>query len=251
MRSIMQSLRAKLREKPNANTDLRIEVGMNYGNPSIKNALEKLRSANIDKLIVLPLYPQYSNTTTASTLDRVYKALHEWPALPAITMFRDYATHPDYISALAQSAQDFWSKHGPAGHLLISFHGLPQRFADAGDPYPQQCEQTAKSLAQALNLSDHQWTLCYQSQFGYDKWLQPSTQALFTELPSKNVRNIDVICPGFSIDCLETLEEIAKRGEEDFVAAGGKALRLIPALNDSDAHVSLLNNLVQQESGPC
>ena len=251
MRTIMQKLTTKLEHKLNADINKNIEIGMNYGNPSIKDALEKLRSAHIDKLIVLPLYPQYSNTTTASTFDRVYTALHEWPALPAITMLRDYASHPEYISALAQSVQDFWREHGQTEHLLISFHGLPKRFAEAGDPYPQQCEQTAIKLAEALNLSDHQWTLCYQSQFGYDKWLQPSTQALLTELPLKNIRNIDVICPGFSIDCLETLDEIGKRGKKDFITAGGNSLRLIPALNDSDSHVSLLNNLIQQQCGPC
>lgn len=252
MRTIMQRLCNKLKNKINTNShSFQIAIGMNYGNPSIHDALEKLRAENINELIVLPLYPQYSNTTTASTFDRVYHALHEWPSLPAITMLRDYAAHPEYISALAHSVKEFWRVHGQAEHLLISFHGLPQRFADAGDPYPQRCEQTANMLAAALNLSSNQWTLCYQSQFGYDKWLQPSTQTLISELPSKNIKDIDVICPGFAIDCLETLEEIAERGKEDFIAAGGNDLRLIPALNDSDEQVCLLNNLVQQHDGTC
>lgn len=245
MRVIMKHLRKKLQKKFDAaHTPAIVEVGMNYGNPSIHDALENLRAHNIDELIILPLYPQYSNTTTASTFDRVCEELKKWPALPAIKFQRDYTNNPQYITALANSARAYWREHGQAPHLLISFHGLPKRFAEAGDPYPQHCEETARLLAEALNLSDNQWTLCYQSQFGYDKWLQPSTQVLIEELPKSGKTNIDVICPGFSIDCLETLEEIAKRGEEDFIAAGGKQLRMIPALNDSDDHVEMLSSII-------
>jgi ferrochelatase len=249
IRVIMQKLCDKLQNRFTADhASIYIAVGMNYGHPSINEALEKLRAQNIDKLIVLPLYPQYSNTTTASTFDRVCAALQDWPALPAIAQFRDYATNPDYIAALAQSAREFWQQHGAANHLLISFHGLPQRFATAGDPYPQQCEQTAALLAAALNLSNDQWTLCYQSQFGYDKWLKPSTQLLLEELPKHGTKHLDVICPGFSIDCLETLEEIAKRGKKDFIAAGGKDLRMIPALNDSDQQINLLTAMINRNA---
>lgn len=244
MRVIMQKLRGKLQKAVDADhTNIFIEIGMNYGNPSIHEGLEKLRAKNIDSLIVLPLYPQYSNTTTASTFDRICIALQKWPALPAIQILRNYSSQPEYISALAHSTREFWRQHGRQQHLLISFHGLPKRFADAGDPYPQQCEQTAKLLAAALNLPTDQWTLCYQSQFGYDKWLQPSTQELLVALPTRGIKQLDVICPGFSIDCLETLEEIAKRGKEDFIVAGGTELRMIPALNDSDEQVKLLKHI--------
>lgn len=248
MRVLMKHLRKKLQKKFDvAHMPAIVEIGMNYGNPSIHDALENLRAHNIDELIVLPLYPQYSNTTTASTFDRVCAELQTWPALPALKMYRDYANHPQYIATLAHSVREFWRENGTAPHLMISFHGLPKRFAEAGDPYPQQCEETARLLAEELELTDNQWTLCYQSQFGYDKWLQPSTQELLEDLPKSGKTSIDVICPGFSIDCLETLEEIAKRGQEDFLAAGGKQLRMIPALNDSDEHVEMLAGIVRGE----
>jgi len=247
MRLLMRELASKTQTAlQQSGYAIAIEVGMNYGNPSITSALEKLREQQIDELIVLPLYPQYSNTTTASSFDHVVDALQSWPALPGIKMIRDYASHPDYIAALAASARAFWEAQGDRHHLLISFHGLPKRFAEAGDPYPQQCEQTAQLLAAALNLKADQWTLCYQSQFGYDKWLQPSTQTLINTLPQQGTKAVDVICPGFSVDCLETLEEVAKRGKEDFLTAGGTQLRMIPALNDGALHIDLLKEIILQ-----
>lgn len=242
MRYLMQRLADKLQQT----TKLSTKVGMNYGNPSINQALQEFAAENIDELIVLPLYPQYSNTTTASSFDRITQALKNWKALPTVRFIRDYATHPAYIKALAESVRTFWQTHQPGQHLLISFHGLPKRFTDAGDPYAIQCEQTATLLAAELDLPQDRWTLCYQSQFGYDKWLQPSTQALLPVLPERGIRQLDVICPGFSIDCLETLEEIAKRGEEDFIAAGGEKLHLIPALNDSDLHTQVLAKIIAE-----
>lgn len=248
IRVLMQSLRTRLQEKYDLTApNIFIEVGMNYGNPSIHDALNQLREKGIDQLIVLPLYPQYSNSTTASTFDRVTASLQTWPALPAVTFYRDYATHPDYIAALANSVKTFWEKENEAPHLLISFHGLPKRFVEQGDPYADHCEKTARLLAEALQLTPDKWTLCYQSQFGYDKWLQPSTQQLLEALPKQGIRNLDVICPGFSIDCLETLEEIAKRGKEDFLKAGGQSLRMIPALNDSSDHIKLIQTLIEKK----
>lgn len=245
MRYLKQLLSQKLHTHLSAqNPDVYVEVGMNYSTPSIHDALEKLKKHGIDELIVLPLYPQYSNTTTAASLDQVNAELAAWPALPAIKFIRDYATAPAYIEALAASVNTYWKQHGRHEHLLISFHGLPKRFADAGDPYPTRCEQTANLLAEALQLKKDEWTLCYQSQFGYDKWLTPSTQQLIKTLPTQGIKQIDVICPGFSIDCLETLEEIAKRGKQDFLAAGGTSLRMIPALNDSREHVVMLSEII-------
>lgn len=244
MRNSMHKLRDLLQEQ--LQTDFCIEVGMNYGNPSMQTALEKLRAHNIDQLIVLPLFPQYSNSTTASSFDRVTQQIKQWPALPPFNFIHNYADNPQYIKTLAQSAIQFWNLHHKPEHLLISFHGLPKRFVDAGDPYAQQCDTTARLLAESLDLNPEQWTLSYQSQFGYDKWLQPSTQQLLTALPNRGIQHLDVICPGFSMDCLETLEEIAMRGEEAFLEAGGKRLRLIPALNESSGHMELLKNIILQ-----
>lgn len=249
MRTFMQSLTNHLREKiqPQSGSAIEIEYGMNYGHPSIPSALEKLRKKNIEQLIVLPLFPQYSNTTTASTFDKVASELQKWPALPAFKLIRDYATQQEYLDALAESVRSHWNPSGKADHLLISFHGIPERFANAGDPYPQQCQQTAERLAQALNLRKEEWSLCYQSRFGYDKWLKPYTQELLQTLPRQGVRRLDVICPGFSVDCLETLEEIVIRGTQFFRQAGGETLRYIPAQNDSHAHVKTLAALFMHQ----
>lgn len=240
MRVYMQELAQLLEKKLN----VPVEIGMNYGSPSIAHALDNLQKKNIDELIVVPLYPQYSNTTTASTFDHLVDALKKTKTLPNLTFIRDYANHPTYIQALAKSVQDAWQQQGKSEHLLISFHGIPERFIADGDPYQQHCEQTAHLLAQALDLPPEKWTLCYQSQFGYDKWLKPSTQALFIELPKRNIRHIDVVCPGFAVDCLETLEEIAIRGKETFIEHGGQTLRYIPALNASDEHVQVLTEVI-------
>lgn len=248
MRVTINQLKMKLQQKFDAtNSNVHIEIGMNYGTPSIKDAMQKLHSQKIDKLIVLPLFPQYSNSTTASTFDHVIAALQDLPALPALTLHRDFATHPDYIAALANSVRTAWKERGEPEHLLISFHGLPKRFVKAGDPYPRQCEQTARLLAESLRFTQDKWTLCYQSQFGYDKWLQPSTQTLFRTLPKQGIYHLDVICPGFSIDCLETLEEIMIRGKEIFLYSGGKQFHVIPSLNDSAQHIDLLNSLIMNK----
>jgi ferrochelatase len=205
--------------------------------------MQKLRNAEVDKLIILPLYPQYSDTTTASSFDRVNNALTDWLTKPEVTYLQEYSSEPYYIDALKASILTAWEK-APAKHLLISFHGIPERYVRDGDPYQQHCEQTANLLAESLGLTQDQWTLCYQSQFGYDKWLKPSTQTLFTELPKKGIKEVDIICPGFALDCLETLEEIALQGQKIFYLAGGQSLRYIPALNDSKDHVQLLSQLV-------
>lgn len=241
MRVIMEAIVEKLREK----THYAVEIGMNYGNPSIPSALEKLHHKNIHHLIVLPLYPQYSNTTTASSYDRISSALKHWKKLPAISFINQYADHQAYIQTLSAKITNWWKEQGRSAHLLISFHGIPKRYGEAGDPYESQCQLTATLLAKELNLKSDQWTLCYQSKFGYDHWLTPSTQSLLTSLPQKNVKQIDVVCPGFAVDCLETLEEIAITGCELFKKAGGKVLRYIPALNDQDEHINLLMEMLQ------
>ncbi len=231
-----------------------VAVGMNYGNPSIAAGLDKLRNSNVEKIIALPLFPQYSDTSTASTFDRVDKCVPAFAGMTGtaeITGFggttakiRDYHDHPAYINALAESVRREWQKRDRAEHLLISFHGIPERFATEGDPYPTQCARTAQLLADALQLGDDKWTLCYQSQFGYDKWLKPSTQTLFTELPQRGVKSLDIICPGFSVDCLETLEEIAMSGKKTFLEAGGERFHYINALN-VEGNIAALTSLLQ------
>lgn len=250
LRFYMQQLPALLQEalaKKNA-TQFEVEIGMNYGNPNIQQALANLRDKNIDEFLVFPLYPQYSDVTTASSIDRAKKYLHQWQTPPTLKTIKDYAEHPDYIRAVVASIQNKWLNDGEPEHLLISFHGIPERFIENGDPYYTRCVRSAELIANALKLTASQWTLCFQSRFGYSKWLNPSTQTLFTELPQQGIKKIDVVCPGFSVDCLETLEEIAIRGEETFFAAGGEVLRYIPGLNANDAHIELLSNLIIQHT---
>lgn len=237
MRTYMNNISDKLQRRLGDN--MPVAVGMNYGNPSIAKALAYLHSQQADNIIVIPLFPQYSHTSTASSFDRVNDA----------NTYKNisYADNPDYINALAQSVKQAWQVQGQQEHLLISFHGIPERFVVAGDPYETQCQLTANLLAATLKLNPDQWTLCYQSQFGYDKWLKPSTQNLFLELPQRGIKRINVICPGFSVDCLETLEEIAIRGQESFHAAGGEYLGYIPALNDGDGQVEMLANIALQQ----
>lgn len=242
LRVIMHNLAKSLEKKDKS---IQVEVGMNYGNPSIPAALKKFCTQQIDSLIVLPLFPQYSHTSTASSFDRVKAALAKCPGNINIRYINNYHDHPAYIQALADSVKQTWQQSGITNHLLISFHGIPERFVEQGDPYATQCKRTAQLLAEALQLKPDQWTLCYQSQFGYDKWLKPSTQALLSELPAKGIKDIDIICPGFAVDCLETLEEISVTGKELFTQAGGDSLRYINALNDSDKQLELLAELVR------
>jgi len=241
MRSAMQNIGAMLQNQ----TSLAVELGMNYGHPSIPQGLSKLIESGAEHIIVLPLFPQFSNSTTASTIDRVNTAIQNQSKSLPVSFIKHYYNDAGYIDALAASIQDFWTQKGKGEHLLISFHGIPKRFANADDPYAGQCEETARLLAETLNLSKEEWTLCYQSKFGYDKWLEPSTQALLTSLPQKGTKSIDIICPGFPVDCLETLEEIAITSKEAFLNAGGQSLRYIPALNDSEVQVKMLAHLVE------
>lgn len=247
MRKTMQNLRELLQNILNKNADtpiFEVEIGMNYGEPSIYSGLESLRHKKVEKIILLPLFPQYSNTTTASSFDRITQVLKKWSRLPALTLINNYRIHECYIEALAKSVQNAWENQGQ-NHLVISFHGVPQRYIHAGDPYQLHCEQTTQLLIQKLNLLPDQWTLCYQSQFGYAKWLQPSTQYLLSNFPTRGIKNVDVICPGFAIDCLETLEEILIRGKEIFLSSGGKSFRYISALNDSIDQIELFSQLIQ------
>lgn len=225
-----------------------VALGMNYGNPSIADGMKTLKMNGAERFLILPLFPQYSTTSTGSSFDRVIETIKafDFDHTP-LKAIRSYASNDHYIKALRDTVEAHWKEHGRGNKLLISFHGIPERLVRQGDPYQHECEMTAHTLADTLMLNNDEWILCYQSQFGYDKWLKPSTQVLLEELPSKGFKKLDIICPGFALDCLETLEEIAETGKKSFIAAGGESLNYIPALNDSKEHISALAELVREQ----
>ena len=222
----------------------RVELAMRYGNPSIADGLERLRQANARRITVLPLYPQYSATTTGSTFDAVTATLRQWRWLPELHFNDHYHTNSDYIEALATSVRSYWQQHGEPEKLLLSFHGIPQEYADAGDPYQEECHATAKLLTAELGINPDRWQLSFQSRLGRQQWLQPYTSQTLQQWGRDGVKSLHVICPGFASDCLETLEEIAMENRAVFQQAGGGDYHYIPALNDDVAHIKLLANLV-------
>lgn len=223
----------------------RVETGMRYGEPSIRTALEKLRAAGVEEVVILPMYPQFSGTTTASIYDAVDGALESLDWYPRRHPIDKYHEHPAWIEAIAASIRAYRAEHGAAEKLIFSLHGIPQRYVRQGDPYQQQCELSVSAVAQTLGLRADQWLLTYQSRVGREPWLQPYTDLTLEELARSGVRHVQVLCPGFAVDCLETLEEIAEQNRERFVHAGGEKLEYIPALNDSDAHLRLYRQLVE------
>jgi protoporphyrin/coproporphyrin ferrochelatase len=222
-----------------------VVAAMRYGRPAVAAGLAELRQAGATRVIVLPLYPQYSATTTASAFDALEAALATPGWQPRVERIDDYHADAGYLDALAASVREHWAAHGRGDCLLMSFHGIPQRYVERGDPYGRQCAETARRLAGALQLRDDQWQIAYQSRVGKAAWLQPYTEAALPDLARRGARTLDVICPGFAADCLETLDEIAIRGRDAFVAAGGEALRYVPALNARPAHVAALARLVR------
>jgi len=219
-----------------------VATGMTYGKPSIATALRQLQDAGVERVIVLPLYPQYSATTTASVYDRIEAALVGADWQPELRKIDDYHDDPRYIAAVAGSLAQ--AMRDERAHLLFSFHGLPQRYVDAGDPYEQQCRTSAERVVRELGLPAARWSLSFQSRVGRARWLQPYTEERLAELAAQGVRHLVVACPGFSVDCLETLEEIAMRGRDTFLAAGGERFEYVPALNDRAAHADCLASLV-------
>jgi ferrochelatase len=217
---------------------------MRYGAPSVGTVLDELQQAGVNRVIVLPLYPQFSNSTTASSLDAVQAWQARNPDGPRIESISGYHDHPAYIEALAASIEGHWQRNGRADRLLMSFHGIPQRAADKGDPYPEQCRETAALLAARLQLTADSWLLTFQSRFGPAQWLQPYTQATLEQLASEGLKSVDVVCPGFSADCLETLEEISLECRTAFLGAGGGDFRYIPCLNEDDAWIAALTDIV-------
>lgn len=222
-----------------------VELGMRYGKPSVSDALRRLGEAGVRRLLVLPLYPQYSATTTASTFDAVAAELTTWRWIPELRFVTQYHDNSGYIAAIAASLREAWSNQPRAERLLFSFHGLPKRYLLAGDPYHCACHKTARLVAEQLGLESGSWSLAFQSRVGREEWLRPYTDEQLLEWGKAGVRSVDVICPGFSADCLETLEEIAIQNRELFQEAGGGDYRYIAALNDRPDHIGTLADIVK------
>ncbi|MES2720782.1 MAG: ferrochelatase [Pseudomonadota bacterium] len=225
--------------------DITVLPGMSYGNPGFRHALDTLRAAQVEQVIVLPLFPQFSATSTGPLYDQLGDWVKQQRNLPGLHVVRDYHVHPAYVSALAESIRQHWAVHGRAEKLLFSFHGIPQPYADKGDPYPVQCRATARAVVAELGLADGEWEQSFQSRFGLQEWVKPYTDKLLETWGHEGVASVQVLCPAFSADCLETLEEIAVENHDEFIKAGGKRYEYIPALNVTPAHVELFVSLLQ------
>jgi protoporphyrin/coproporphyrin ferrochelatase len=248
------SLAAKLQDRVNSGSldsglsydksRVIVSWAMTYGDPSLITRVAALIDEGTDNILVIPLYPQYSSTTTGSVYDRIHLAMKCRRNIPDIRCIHDYHANPDYISALAHSVQEYWSERGRGEKLLISFHGLPERYTAGGDQYMEQCQRTAALLAGNLALAENEWSYGFQSRFGYDEWIKPYSDKIITDWAGQGVKKVDVICPGFATDCLETLEEIEITGASVFEKYGGERLSYIPCLNDNPAHIDMLVNLI-------
>ncbi|HUG71916.1 MAG TPA: ferrochelatase [Steroidobacteraceae bacterium] len=241
--ALRDALRAVLKDR--VGEPVAVELGMLYSTPDVAQGLAALRAAGTQRILVLPLFPQYSGSTNAAASDQVGKALRDWRYVPELHLLSDYATEPAYITALADTVRAHRARHGAGDHLLITFHGIPEKYCELGDPYQRKCELTAQALAAALDLRAGDWTLSFQSRVGAAEWLKPYTDAVLAQLATSGVRRLDAICPGFAVDCLETIDEIGHEGDAEFRAAGGESLRYIPALNAEAAQVGLIAKLLQ------
>ena len=245
--NIAEAVREKLTARLSGSVN--VELGMTYGKPSIGSALTRLYQQYVRRLIVLPLYPQYSGTTTASVFDAVTRNLAQRRWIPDFRFVSHYHDAAGYVAALAASVRDFWDIEGRGERLLFSFHGLPRRCLDNGDPYHCQCQKTARLVAESLELDESQWAVAFQSRVGREEWLRPYTDETLREWGGEKLGDIDVICPGFAADCLETLEEIAIQNAELYKASGGGQLRYIPALNARDDHTAFLSRTIEKSVG--
>ena len=225
--------------------ELNIVPAMTYGNPGIQSLLTELSQNPQDHIVLFPLFPQYSATSSAPLYDAFAKWIPKQRNLPGLSIIRDYYQHPLYIQALAQSVRDFRAEHGGTEKLLMSFHGIPQPYADKGDPYADRCRITGQLVATELGLVEDEWAISFQSRFGKQEWVKPYTDALLTEWAAQGVKSVQIMSPAFSADCLETLEELAIQNAELFLSQGGERYQYIPALNSRGDHLQLLNTLVQ------
>ncbi len=221
-----------------------VEYAMRYGTPSIPEVLGKLKEQNCQRILIVPLYPQYAASTTATANDVVFSTLQQMRNTPALRTIRNFHDHPGYIKALASNINAYWMKNGRPEKLLMSFHGLPRYTLERGDPYHCECQKTGRLLARELGLQPAQYAISFQSRFGKAKWLQPYTTATLKEWGRQGLKRVDVVCPGFVTDCLETLEEIAQEGKEDFLQAGGGEYHYIPCLNDHHDWMRALTDIV-------
>jgi protoporphyrin/coproporphyrin ferrochelatase len=224
-----------------------VALGMSYGSPSIPAALEELRRQGARRIVVLPLYPQYSATTTASVFDRVTRHLQRWRWVPELRFIGGYHDDPGYVDAIAASIEQHWRTH-ERQHLLFSFHGIPKRYLLAGDPYHCQCLKSARLVAARLSLTERDWSVSFQSQVGREEWLRPYTDERLLEYARTGPKRVTLVCPGFATDCLETIEEIALRNRQLFLDAGGEAYDYVPCLNAGDAHVAVLTGLLKRHT---
>jgi len=226
---------------------------MRYGNPSMSSAIAALKQQHCDNILVVPLYPQYAASTTASTFDQLARALSSMRNVPGIRFVRSYHDHPAYVDAVARNLEAHWRRIGrpdfATDKLLMTFHGVPKFHLDRGDPYHCHCHKTARLVAERLGLQHADYVVTFQSRFGRAEWLQPYTDKTLESLGSKGTRRVDVICPGFAADCLETLEEIADEGRETFLHAGGSTFNYLPVANDSDAYVDALLTIAMEHLG--
>jgi ferrochelatase len=226
--------------------DTLVEYGLRYGSPSIAEAMARLQQAGCTRMLVFPLFPQYSATTTATSFDAVFAELMRWRAMPELRTINDYHRHPLYIEALAQSIEETWEREGRAEKLLFSFHGIPRRYSQMGDPYRSQCLETGRLLGERLGLRDDEYTITFQSRLGPIEWLQPYTDETVEEWGRQGVKSVQALCPGFSADCLETVDEVGREAAHSFHEAGGGSFTYIPALNSRGDHLQALAAIVQQ-----
>ena len=223
-----------------------VRYAMRYGQPSVAAQLNSLKAEGVTRILVLPAYPQYSGTSTASVFDAVYNWAAKTRRIPEFRFVNHYHDHPGYIAALAARVRAHWATHGRAEKLVMSFHGVPERTLHLGDPYHCECHKTARLLAEELGLAKEQYRVTFQSRFGKAKWLEPYTEPTLVALARAGVKSVDVMCPGFTGDCLETLEEIAQEAKEAFEHAGGKTFNYIACLNDSHEWLAALSDIAQQ-----
>ena len=246
--AISQRQRAALeQELKREGVDVPVVLAMTYGSPSLDEGWQALKAQGVNRVILLPLYPQYAASTTAAVFDGWARVMKKERHLPVMRLIRDYHNHPEYIQALAMSVRRQWEQQGQGEHMLMSFHGIPQRSEDEGDPYGHQCRRTAALLAEALGLSPEQWSASFQSRFGKQEWLKPYTDVTIAQLAEQGVKRLDVICPAFSADCLETLEEIQVENRAVFMDAGGEQFHYIAALNSDQAHIRMMVSLICRE----
>lgn len=243
---ISQQQADKIAEKLKANNhNVEVELAMRYGNPSIEAGLEKLRDKGITRIVVFPLYPQYSSPTTGSTFDAIANVLKKWRWVPELHFINGYHTNPLYIESLANSIQEDLDKHGKPQKIVFSYHGMPKQFLDHGDPYHCLCHQTTRLVVEKLGLDKDLVMTTFQSRFGKAEWLKPYTDATLESFPKEGIKDIAIISPAFSADCLETLEELEEENREIFEEAGGEKYRYIAALNDRDDHIDALYDVLK------